>query len=178
MSRALPLAGFQVTLIGRIWVIPEEILKNIHIPDDVLNTLERSLRNDQGRSESHAKAERERLEQRLSQVRGRMEKAYVDKLDGKISDEFWQSQSARWSQEESQISMAIQGFEAITPERVLNGVRILELANKAYFLYVRQNPEEQGNLLKMVLSNCKIDATSLYPTYRKPFDLIFEHTQR
>jgi hypothetical protein len=23
MSRALPLAGFQVTLIGRIWVIPE-----------------------------------------------------------------------------------------------------------------------------------------------------------
>jgi hypothetical protein len=25
----------------------------------------------------------------------------------------------------------------------------------------------------MVLSNCTIDATSLYPTYRKPFDLIF-----
>lgn len=72
--------------------------------------------------------------------------------------------------------MAIQELEAIKPERILDSVRILELANKAYFLYVRQNPEEQGKLLKTVLSNCKIDATSLYPTYRKPFDLIFEHT--
>jgi len=26
----------------------------------------------------------------------------------------------------------------------------------------------------MVLSNCAIDAVSLYPTYRKPFDLIFQ----
>ena len=25
----------------------------------------------------------------------------------------------------------------------------------------------------MVLSNCKIDAVSITPTYRKPFDLIF-----
>jgi site-specific DNA recombinase len=155
-----------------------QILKDIHIPDDVLKALEKSLREDQRGSEANTKAERGRLEQRLSQIRGRIEKAYVDKLDGKISEDFWQSQSARWSQEESQVAMAIRGLEAVRPERVLDGVRILELANKAYFLYVRQNPEEQGKLLKMVLSNCKLDATNLYPTYRKPFDLIFEHTQR
>jgi hypothetical protein len=29
----------------------------------------------------------------------------------------------------------------------------------------------------MVLSNCAIDAVSLYPTYRKPFDLIFQSTK-
>jgi hypothetical protein len=28
------------------------------------------------------------------------------------------------------------------------------------------------NLAKIVLSNSKIDALSLYPTYRKPFDII------
>ena len=32
--------------------------------------------------------ERERLVQRLAQVRGRQEQAYVDKLDGKITEEF------------------------------------------------------------------------------------------
>ena len=55
---------------------------------------------------------------------------------------------------------------------MLDGVRILELANKAYFLYLRQNPTEQGKLLRIVLSNCLVDSVSLYPTYRKPFDLI------
>ena len=40
------------------------------------------------------------------------------------------------------------------PDRVLNGFKILELANKAYFLYLKQTPEEKAKLLKMVLSNC------------------------
>ena len=35
-------------------------------------------------------------------------------------------------------------------------------------------PAEKAKLLKMVLSNCRIDAVSLYPAYRKPFDLIFQ----
>jgi hypothetical protein len=30
----------------------------------------------------------------------------------------------------------------------------------------------------MVLSNCKIDAASLEPTYRKPFDLIFQRVKK
>jgi hypothetical protein len=29
----------------------------------------------------------------------------------------------------------------------------------------------------MVLSNCAIDAVSIYPTYRKPFDLIFQRAK-
>jgi hypothetical protein len=49
----------------------------------------------------------------------------------------------------------------------------LELANKAYFLYLKQEPSEKAKLLKMVLLNCEIDGTSVYPTYRTPFDLIF-----
>jgi len=56
---------------------------------------------------------------------------------------------------------------------MLDGARILELAHKAHFLYLKQTPEEQAKLLKIVVSNCSIDAANVYPTYRKPFDLIF-----
>jgi hypothetical protein len=61
--------------------------------------------------------------------------------------------------------------------RRMTAVRILELANKAHSLYVRQSPFERAKLLKMVLSNCAIDGLSLYPTYRKPFDMIFARTR-
>jgi hypothetical protein len=55
---------------------------------------------------------------------------------------------------------------------------VLVLAgNKAYSLYVKQTPEEKAKLLRLVLSNCSVDAVSLYPTYRKPFDLIFERAK-
>ena len=69
--------------------------------------------------------------------------------------------------------MAIEGLKSAGPDRLLDGVRILELANKAYFLYVKQPPAEKTKSLKLVLSNCSVDATSIHPTYKKPFDLIF-----
>jgi site-specific DNA recombinase len=148
-------------------------LRNIHIPDDVLLQLEKSLLTDKGREEAIRKQHDERLRQRLSAVRHRIDQAYLDKLDGKITEQFWNRKSAEWMSEEQQVLSALQGLEQKKPERMLDAVRTLELANKAYFLYLKQDPAEKAKLLKMVLLNCGIDAASVYPTYRKPFALIF-----
>jgi site-specific DNA recombinase len=102
---------------------------------------------------------------------------YLDKLDGKIREDFWEAKSSEWNEEEKRILVALQGLDQDSPERVLNGIRILELANKAYFLYLKQPPVEKAKLLRIVLSNCKIDAASVYPTYRKPFGLIFQRAK-
>jgi hypothetical protein len=110
---------------------------------------------------------------RVASVRPRVDQAYMDKLDGKISEEFWQRKTAEWQLEEQQIMMAMQALNAANPDRLLTAKRTLELANKACFLYVTQKLAEQAKLLKVVLSNCRYDGVSLYPTYRKPFDLIF-----
>jgi len=118
----------------------------------------------------------ERIEQRLALLRKRLEQAYVDRLDGKITEEFWEANPAEWQeQEEEQTLLAsLRELErAENPERALDRVRILELANKAHSLYVTQTPQEKAKLLRMVLSNCAVDAVSVYPTYRKPFDMIF-----
>jgi hypothetical protein len=98
-------------------------------------------------------------------------------LDGKISEEFWDRKASEWQAEEQQIQTSIQALDQVKPERMLDAVRILELANKAHFLYVRRSPTEQAKLLKLVLSNCAIDAVSIDPTYRKPFDLIFDKSK-
>ena len=82
-----------------------------------------------------------------------------------------------WQGEETQVRASMQTLKAARPERLLDAARVLELANKAYFLYVRQNHTERAKLLKMVLSNCGIDGVSLYPSYRKPFDLIFQRAK-
>ena len=67
--------------------------------------------------------------------------------------------------------------QAENPERALDRVRILELANKAHSLYFTRTPQEKAKLLRIVLSNCAVDAVSVYPTYRKPFDMIFERAK-
>jgi site-specific DNA recombinase len=154
-----------------------QILKDIHIPNNILEQLEQALLNDKGQAEACAKVERDRLEGKLLQIRHRLDQAYLDKLDGKISEDFWESRSAAWNEDQQRILAALQALKLKNPDRKLNGLRILELANKAYSLYLTQPPAEKAKLLRIVLSNCKVDALSVYPTYRKPFDLIFKRVQ-
>ncbi len=155
-----------------------QILKDIHIPDHALKQIVEALQsNQQGMRQAHAQ-QKARLEQRLSDVRHRIDQAYVDKLDGKIPEDFWLRKNTEWSAEESQIKQAALALGAgATGQSLLNAGRILELANKSYSLYLSQNAVEQAKLLRMVLSNCAVDATSLYPTYRKPFDRIFQRAK-
>ena len=154
-----------------------QILKHIQIPDHVLAQLQNSLIQDSKQTQQERAAQRIRLEQRLSAVQRRIEQAYVDKLDGKISEDFWLQRNAEWQEEGNGIKLALQALQTASPDRLLTANRILELANKAYSLYLSQNAAERGKLLRMVLSNCATDGVSLFPAYRKPFDLIFERAK-
>ena len=119
------------------------------------------------------------MERELAALHVRMDAAYTDKLDGKITEEFWQRKQADWQTEELRIKSLVGGLEEDkSRERLLDVQRILELAKDAYFLYLTRKPAEQAELLRNVLLNCSIDAVSLYPTYRKPFDLIFNRAKK
>ncbi len=155
-----------------------QILKNIHIPDQVVAQLERSLEGDQLQRKNRSASDRARLEVRLDEVRRRIDQAYTDKLDGKISEDFWQRKTIEWQAEEQGTDRALIELKACSEDRIRDAKRILELANKAYFLYVTRKPAQQAELLRMVLLNCAIDSASVYPTYRKPFDMIFERAKR
>ena len=74
-----------------------QVLQAIHIPDDILAQLEESLLTDKGREETLREQQAERFRQRLAQLRKRLDQAYVDRLDGKITEEFWEAKSASGS---------------------------------------------------------------------------------
>jgi hypothetical protein len=71
-----------------------QVLQAIRIPDGVLAQLEESLLSDKTHEETLRKRQAERVEQRLTQLRRRLEQAYVDRLDGKITEEFWEAKSS------------------------------------------------------------------------------------
>jgi site-specific DNA recombinase len=149
------------------------ILKGLYVPDEVLFQLAQSMKMDKDREVELTRVQQARLQQRLSSVRNRIDQAYQDKVDGKIQEEFWLRRSTEWQAEEQQI-IAQQSPAIPKTDRVLDLQRILELANNAYFLFVDQSPTEKGKLLRMVLSNCSVDAVTVYPTYKKPFDLMLK----
>jgi site-specific DNA recombinase len=154
------------------------VLQDISIPEEVARTIGASLQQVHVQMRDHQQQERARLKRELGILRDRMDAAYTDKLDGKISESFWQRKQAEWQSEETRIESLASGLtEDSASEKLLNMQRILELAQNAHSIYLTQKPAEQAELLKKVVLNCLIDAVSLYPTYRKPFDLIFKRAK-
>jgi site-specific DNA recombinase len=155
-----------------------DVLKRVSIPPEVAQQIEAQLRSEQGHVHENVARTRARLTRVLEDVRRRMDAAYMDKLDGKIPEDFWNRKQSEWQAEEARISAQITGLkEADFEEHLLKVHEILELAQKAHSLYLTRKPAEQGEMLRMMLLNCSIDAVSTYPTYRSPFDLIAKRAE-
>ncbi|MCD6310355.1 MAG: hypothetical protein J7M18_06540 [Candidatus Eremiobacteraeota bacterium] len=79
---------------------------------------------------------------------------YRDKLDGKISEEFYKGKSDEQCQEQQEIRRKLEAHEKANVSYMKGGINPLDLAEMAYLPYSRQFPEEKRRLLKFVLSNC------------------------
>jgi site-specific DNA recombinase len=155
-----------------------EPLKSIQVPPVVVSQIVTTLRDDEAHAAARIDSDRLRLEASLNRIRNRMDRAYSEKLDGKIPHDLWERNMTDWQSEEQRVKMAIQGLgQTQISDRALNAQRILELANSAYSLYVSQVPVEKAKLLKLMFSNFSMDTVSASPTYRKPFDMIFERAR-
>jgi site-specific DNA recombinase len=148
------------------------------VPDAVARAIVDSLQSDLQRSERQRQEQAAALQQRLATISTRMDQLYEDKLNGKIEEAFWTRKQAEYREQERKLEAALSSLSApVTREHVLTAERVFELANKAHYLYLTRNSLERGELLKSVLLNCTTDGVSLWPAYRKPFDLIFQRAQ-
>jgi len=155
-----------------------EVLREIQIPEQIANAIVDSIEADQEKAESDRQEQLAGVKQRLALLRSRMDQMYEDKLDGNIDEEFWGRKMTDWREQQRALQARVDALNMpVTTERTLSAETILELANKAHSLCLTPNHAERGQLLKMVLLNCATDGVSLTPTYRKPFDLIFQRAK-
>ena len=97
---------------------------------------------------------------------------YIDKLDGRVTAEFFDQKSAEWRQEQAAIRHNLEQHENANQSYLEEGVAILELANRAAELFEKQAASEQRRLLDFVVSNSTWANGELAVEFRQPFDLI------
>jgi site-specific DNA recombinase len=94
-----------------------DMLRELVIPEPILDWLgDAVLASD--RTEQAARAETiKKLQARRDQIEARIETMYADKLDGRITAEFFDRQSAVWRQEQDSLLRKIREIEKATPRR-------------------------------------------------------------
>ncbi len=149
-----------------------EAIRAIQLDGEVLEWIKAALKGSHDAERRHHSEAIKTLQDQYQKLQNRLDAMYVDKLDGAISQEFFEERSIQWRKEQDEILRKIEKHQGANQAYLEEGVRILELSQRAVILYEKQNPHEQRRLLNFVLSNSIWKDGKLIPNYRKPFDLL------
>jgi site-specific DNA recombinase len=112
------------------------------------------------------------LQKQYQKLQDRLDRMYIDKLDGSISQNQFDRMSESFRKEQSDLLRQIEKHQQANQTYLDQGVHLLELAQKAVVLYEKQEMQEKRRLLNFVCSNSQWKDGQLIPAYRKPFDLL------
>jgi site-specific DNA recombinase len=151
-----------------------DLLERLQFGNEVTVYLRRAL------EESHIDEKREhdaaitRLQAEYERLQTRIHAMYIDKLDGRIDNAFFERVSEQWRAEQDRCTREITWHQAADQSYLKEGALLLDLANDAYTLFAEQEPREKRRLLNFVLSNSVWKHGTLTASFRQPFDLIAE----
>ena len=147
-------------------------LAGLHFDAEVLEWLKTALRDshdvearEHAESVARLQAEHKRLEDRQHAM-------YEDKLDGRITAEFFDQRAAEWRAEQARIRSMIEQHKSANDQYLDLGVRLLELARRAPELFASSKPSDKRELLGFVVCNCTLTDGKLAFEYREPFGML------
>ena len=149
-----------------------DLLKGLVFDHEVLGWVTEALR------QSHADEKRyhdeaiSRLRAEYTKLQNRIDAMYVDKLDGRVDTTFFDRKATEWRGEQDRLLRSIEEHQTANRTYIDEGVRLLELAHRAYELFQKQEPHEKRRLLNFLLSNCTWKGGELQAAFRQPFDMI------
>lgn len=148
------------------------LLERLRIDDEVLAWVSQALRISHGDAKQHHEDAILRIQAEYDRLQRRIDAMYVDKLDGRIDTNFFDRNAAEWREEQRKCLELIREHQDANQTYFEEGVRLLELAQKAGMLFRKQSAAEKRRLLGFVLSNCTWKDGHLTAEYRQPFDLL------
>ncbi len=150
-----------------------EVIKNIVIPEDVSNWIIRALKENNKSKVARNVTMLKRVRAEYKALDTKINTFLEDRLRGSMPEDLCYQKINELRNKQASLKEQIEFHEGAGVESTLDStIRIIELANKAYDLYLKQDPYKKGTLLKIVQSNSTWDGVSVCPTYRKPFDVI------
>jgi site-specific DNA recombinase len=151
-----------------------EALKKLRFDDDVLDWICQALKESHADKRQYHEGTLSRLQGEYKRLETRIDGMYVDKLDGKISEIFFEEKAGAWREEQKKILEKMEALQKASQAYIEEGIQLLELAHNAGFLFVKQSSHEKRRLLNFLVSNCIWKDGLLTVQFKQPFDTLAE----
>ena len=118
-----------------------------------------------------------RLQAQRDHIEARIETMYLDKLDGRITQEFFDRNSATWRGEQEVLLGKIRNIQTAAKAPIDQAVDMLRLTSRASELFLQQPAAEQRRLLQVVFEKAAWQDGALRTTLFEPFEIL-RHSNR
>jgi hypothetical protein len=133
--REASLARAFLSALERLWVAPE-----------VLASLRSALRASHAALVEARDRELGQVRRQLEVLQQRLDRAYDDRLDGRLSVEDYERRAQGWREEQGRLRRQLEAHAGADQATVEQGLALLDLATMAIRLWDRQEPAEQRKI--------------------------------
>lgn len=150
------------------------IVEKVILSRDMVRQLLRGVQEEGKRRKREASQRIRALNRQRAELHEMRDRAYEDKLTGKIDEKRWLEMEQRWTDQEESLMNQIAALSVKKGPADDEAEATFKLLQRAPELYKRQSHAERARLLKVLLSNSILMGGKIEPIYRKPFDLVAE----
>lgn len=151
------------------------MLESFYITEAHAEKVLAGLTREAGKTQTSIETQVAVLKAQITKLGTRMERAYEEKLEGKIDEAFWDEQQKRWKLEKMRLEDAIARQEEVGPGSFLpNAKKVLELAKSIIPLYKSGTAEEKRQIVNFVCSNLRLTGKKLDYKMKTPFAALAE----
>lgn len=119
------------------------------------------------------------LERQYQKSLHRLDEIYDDKIDGKITQEWYDRKYAQYKKEQEEIMDSLNRHKNANLKYFEMGIAVLDVAKSARDIYLSPNRtvDDKRTLLSFLFSNPTINNGNITISYRKPFDIVHNRLQ-
>lgn len=151
------------------------VFKRLQVPDHVLQQIVDALRTTHESKIDFRDKQYNQLTQEHEIYTKRLEKIYLDRLDGRITDDEYDKFYQSFREQVAGIDTRLGMLQEAEDNYYITAKYLLELANRAYDLFSSSEVEERRQLVKLVLSNLRVEGKTVRYDAIKPFDTILNY---
>ena len=114
----------------------------------------------------------QRLEAAYDRLKTRIQTMYLDKLEGRISGEFFDQRSAEWRREQDGLLGKIREIRKAAPAPIEQAIDTMRLTSQACQMFQQQPASEQRRLLQVLIQRAAWREGALHTKLFEPFEIL------
>jgi site-specific DNA recombinase len=117
------------------------------------------------------------LQAQQSQIKQRIDRLYDDKLDGKITQAFYNQKFAQFSTDLTSVETQLSRHNSANTNYYQLGMNLYDLSQRAEEAFQKGTVEQKRQLIQLVFNSLQIDNGKIVPEYSEPFLLLTKAIQ-